>query len=98
MQHDPLSRIPNPVSHILFMRSDQILDTVEMIQKEKLDVRTVTLGLDLLDCRAASVHETCRRIQAKLRRFGAGLAATCNNIGEQYGIPVTNKRLAVTPI
>jgi uncharacterized protein (UPF0210 family) len=80
------------------MRSDQILDTVEMIQKEMLDVRTVTLGLDLLDCRVASVHETCRRIQTKIRRFGAGLAATCNNIGEQYGIPVTNKRVAVTPI
>ncbi len=80
------------------MRSDQILDTVEMIEKEKLDVRAVTLGLDLLDCRAATVHETCRRIQAKIRRFGAGLVPTCNDVAERNGIPVTNKRIAITPI
>ncbi|CAN5477826.1 PFL family protein [soil metagenome] len=80
------------------IRSDQILDTVAMIQKENLDVRAVTLGLDLLDCRGASVHETCSRIQAKIRRFGAGLVPTCQALAEKYGIPVINKRMAVTPI
>jgi uncharacterized protein (UPF0210 family) len=80
------------------IRSDQILDTVGMIQKENLDVRAVTLGLDLLDCRGASVHETCSRIQAKIRRFGAGLVPTCQALAEKYGIPVINKRMAVTPI
>lgn len=80
------------------IRSDQILDTVGMIQKENLDVRAVTLGLDLLDCHGASVHDTCQRIQAKIRRFGAGLVPTCNAVAEKYGIPIINKRLAITPI
>ncbi|MFN8440610.1 MAG: PFL family protein [Caldilineaceae bacterium] len=80
------------------IQSDQILDTVGMIQKEKLDVRAVTLGLDLLDCRGSSVHDTCARIQAKIRKFGASLVPTCNAIAEKYGIPVTNKRMAITPI
>ena len=80
------------------IRSDQILETVGMIQKEKLDVRAVTLGLDLLDCHGASVHDTCTRIQAKVRRFGAGLLPTCNALTEKYGIPVVNKRMAITPI
>ncbi|MCX6043496.1 MAG: PFL family protein [Chloroflexi bacterium] len=80
------------------IRSDQILDTVAMIQKENLDVRAVTLGLDLLDCRGATVHETCSRIQAKIRRFGAGLVPTCQALAEKYCIPVINKRMAVTPI
>src|SRR5207253_3215644 len=83
---------------IIMIRSDQILDTVAMIQKENLDVRAVTLGLDLLDCRGASVHETCSRIQAKIRRFGAGLVPTCQALAEKYGVPVINKRMAVTPI
>ncbi len=80
------------------IRSDQILDTVGMIQKENLDVRAVTLGLDLLDCRGASVHDTCARIQAKIRKFGASLVPTCNAIAEKYGIAITNKRMAITPI
>jgi uncharacterized protein (UPF0210 family) len=80
------------------IQSNQILDTVDMIQKENLDVRAVTLGLDLLDCRGASVHETCRRIQAKIRRFGAGLVPACQDLAEKYGVPVINKRVAVTPI
>ena len=80
------------------IRSDQILDTVGMIQKENLDVRAVTLGLDLLDCRGSSVHDTCARIQAKIRKFGSSLVPTCNALAEKYGIPVTNKRMAITPI
>ena len=44
------------------LRSDQILATVEMIQKENLDVRTVTMGISLLDCRGGDVDETCKKI------------------------------------
>ncbi|MEM7125405.1 MAG: PFL family protein [Chloroflexota bacterium] len=80
------------------IRSDQILETVGMIQKEKLDVRAVTLGLDLMDCRGSNVHDTCTRIQAKIRRFGAGLVPTCNALTELYGLPIVNKRMAITPI
>jgi uncharacterized protein (UPF0210 family) len=80
------------------IRSDQILNTVSMIQKENLDVRAVTLGINLLDCRNADVDETCARIKAKIGRHAADLVATCDAVGEKYAIPVVNKRIAVTPM
>ena len=80
------------------IRSDQILNTVDMIQKENLDVRAVTLGIDLLDCRGDDVTETCRRIKAKIERYAARLVPVCEAVSERYGVPVVNKRLAVTPI
>jgi len=80
------------------IRSDQILDTVDMIQKENLDVRAVTMGIDLLDCRDSTVAQTCANIQAKIKQYAAKLVPTCNAVGDKYGIPVVNKRLAVTPM
>jgi uncharacterized protein (UPF0210 family) len=80
------------------IRADQILNTVAMIQKEKLDVRAVTLGINLLDCRSADVGAMCAQVRAKIRRYAATLVATCDAVGEKYAIPVVNKRLAVTPI
>ncbi len=80
------------------IRSDQILNTVSMIQKENLDVRAVTLGINLLDCHSADVDETCARIRAKIKRYAADLVVTCDAVGEKYAIPVVNKRIAVTPI
>lgn len=80
------------------LRSDQILATVEMIQKENLDVRTVTLGLNLLDCRAGSVSTTCENIERKIESFAKNFVPTCDKIGRKLGIPVVNKRIAVTPI
>ena len=80
------------------MRSDEILNTVEMIQKENLDVRAVTMGVSLLDCRKEEVGRTCQAIQAKIRRYAANLVQTCEAISAEYGIPVVNKRIAVTPI
>jgi uncharacterized protein (UPF0210 family) len=80
------------------IRSDQILNTVSMIQKENLDVRAVTMGISLLDCHSTDISETCARIRAKIRHHAASLVATCDAVGTQYAIPVVNKRLAVTPI
>ena len=80
------------------LRSDQILATVEMIQKENLDVRTVTLGINLLDCRGGSVVETCNKIENKITSLAENLVPTCDRIGRKLGIPVVNKRIAVTPI
>jgi uncharacterized protein (UPF0210 family) len=80
------------------IRSDQILNTVSMIQKENLDVRAVTLGINLLDCRSTDIDETCTRIKAKIERYAANLVTTCDAIGEKYAIPVVNKRIAVTPM
>jgi uncharacterized protein (UPF0210 family) len=80
------------------LRSDQILATVEMIQKENLDVRTVTMGINLLDCRSHDTHETCRRIEEKILSYAGNFVATCDAVSKRYGIPVVNKRIAVSPI
>lgn len=80
------------------LRSDQILATVEMIQKENLDVRTVTMGINLLDCRTDSVTSTCKRIEEKIASFAGNFVATCDEMSRKYGIPVVNKRISVTPI
>lgn len=80
------------------LRSDQILATVEMIQKENLDVRTVTMGISLLDCRGGSVTETCEKIEKKIYDYAGNFVATCNDISGSLGIPVVNKRISVTPI
>ena len=80
------------------IRPDQILNVVEMIQKEHLDVRTVTVGISLLDCRSDAPAETARRIGEKIRRIAGALVETGNRVGGRYGVPVVNKRIAVTPI
>jgi uncharacterized protein (UPF0210 family) len=80
------------------LRSDQILNTVDMIQKENLDVRAVTMGINLLDCRRTDVGETCNAIRAKIEKNAAKLVETCETISTEYAIPVVNKRISVTPI
>ncbi|SHO46263.1 PFL family protein [Desulfopila aestuarii] len=80
------------------LRSDQILATVEMIQKENLDVRTVTMGISLLDCRGGNVAETCEKIEKKIFDYAGNFVSTCNDISRNLGIPVVNKRISVTPI
>jgi uncharacterized protein (UPF0210 family) len=80
------------------LRSDQILATVEMIQKENLDVRTVTMGINLLDCRAATVRETCRAIEERILERAGSFVETCNLVSRRLGIPVVNKRISITPI
>lgn len=80
------------------LRSDQILSTVEMIQKENLDVRTVTMGINLLDCRGGDLTETCDKIEKKITSKAQDFVATCDFIGRKLGIPVVNKRISVTPM
>ncbi len=79
------------------LRTDQIINTVEMIQKENLDVRTVTLGINLMDCRDTDIDALCRKVVAKIERFAGNLVETCDRVGGKYGISVVNKRLAVSP-
>lgn len=80
------------------LRSEEILNTVDMIQKEKLDVRTVTMGISLLDCHRADVASTCQAIKEKIQRHAGTLVATCEAVSGEYAVPVVNKRIAVTPI
>ena len=79
------------------LRSDQIMGTVEMVQKENLDVRTVTMGINLLDCRAGTVKTTCKKIEEKIDHYANSFVEKCDGIALKYGIPVVNKRISVTP-
>ena len=80
------------------LRSDQILATVEMIQKENLDVRTVTMGINLLDCHEKSVASTCRHIEDRISEKAGNFVETCDFVSRKLGIPIVNKRIAITPI
>jgi hypothetical protein len=80
------------------IRSDQILNTVDMIQKENLDVRAVTMGINLLDCHRSNVDRTCQAIKEKIETQAARLVETCEAISTEYAVPVVNKRISVTPI
>jgi uncharacterized protein (UPF0210 family) len=80
------------------IRPNEFLETVDMIQKEKLDVRTVTMGINLLDCHRETVSETCQAIKEKIKNQAADLVNVCNKVGSEYSIQVVNKRIAVTPI
>ncbi|MEN8190939.1 MAG: DUF711 family protein, partial [Thermodesulfobacteriota bacterium] len=80
------------------LRSDQIISTVEMIQKENLDVRAVTMGINLLDCRSRDVDSTCRLVEEKITTLAGNFVAVCDRVGGKYGIPVVNKRVSITPI
>ena len=76
----------------------EILQTVRMTEMEHLDIRTVTLGLSLRDCATDSIETTAQRVREKIERTAARLVSTVNEIGDEMGIRVANKRIAVTPV
>jgi len=76
----------------------EIISTLEMLENEHLDVRTVTLGINLLDCAGDDLVRVKNKIQAKIVGLAASLVPVCDRIGEKYGIPVVNKRIAVSPL
>ena len=81
------------------MYSDfEILETIRMFQEQHLDVRTITMGISLFDCSTADSRETCRRIYDKICRKAENLVRVGEDISREYGIPIINKRVAVTPI
>ena len=75
-----------------------ILETIKMIQDECLDIRTITMGISLLDCIDSDIDKACDKVYDKITRCAAKLAGTAENIEKEYGIPIINKRLSVTPI
>jgi uncharacterized protein (UPF0210 family) len=76
----------------------EILTTLEMLQNEHLDVRTVTLGINLLDCASHDLNRLKDNIFRKITDLGRNLVRVCDQIGDKYGIPVVNKRISVSPI
>lgn len=80
------------------IRTDEILETIEMIDKECLDIRTITMGISLLDCADSDIDKSCKKIEEKIMRLASNLVDVGNEISLVYGIPVINKRISVTPI
>lgn len=75
-----------------------VLETVNMIREEHLDVRTITMGISLLDCAAGSAEATCENIYKKITDYAKNLVKTGEDIEKEYGIPIIHKRISVTPI
>ena len=76
----------------------EILQTVRMTEMEHLDIRTVTLGLSLRDCATESIETTGQRVREKIERVASHLVSTVDEIGDEIGIRVANKRISVTPV
>ena len=80
------------------INTNDILETITMIQDENLDVRTITMGISLLDCCDSDMDKTCARVYDKITRYAKNLVRTGEAIEKEYGIPIINKRISVTPI
>ena len=80
------------------LNSGDILETIKMIQEENLDIRTITMGISLLDCIDSDTDRACDKVYDKIMRKAEKLVKTGEDIEKQYGIPIINKRISVTPI
>ena len=76
----------------------EVVETNEMITKENLDVRTITLGISLLDCIDSDLNRLNEKIYRKIYDAAKDLVKTGEEISREYGIPIVNKRISVTPI
>lgn len=76
----------------------EILSTLNMLRNEHLDVRTVTLGINLFDCASHDFDMFAYKVRAKIHKYASQLVQVCDEVGERYGIPVVNKRISVSPI
>ncbi len=75
-----------------------ILETIRMIQDECLDIRTITMGISLLDCIDSDIDKACEKVYNKITTCAKNLVSVGNEIEKEYGIPIINKRISVTPI
>lgn len=76
----------------------EVLETKRMLDEENLDIRTITMGISLLDCIDSDINKTCDKIYDKITNSAKDLVKTGEDIEKEYGIPIINKRISVTPI
>lgn len=76
----------------------EVIETNKMIEQENLDVRTITMGINLLDCAAREVDVLCQNIYNKITRLAKNLVKTGEDISKEFGVPIVNKRISITPI
>ncbi len=77
---------------------NDIMETINMISEENLDIRTITMGISLLDCADSEPQKACQKIYDKITRLAGNLVKTGEDIEREFGIPIINKRISVTPI
>ncbi|MBQ9961291.1 MAG: PFL family protein [Firmicutes bacterium] len=77
---------------------NDIMETITMIQEENLDIRTITMGISLLDCADSDIDRSCEKVYNKITTKAKDLVAVGESIERKYGIPIVNKRISVTPI
>ena len=80
------------------INTHDILETIKMIDDEHLDVRTITMGISLLDCSDSDINKACDKVYDKICRYAKDLVKTGEDISTEYGIPIIHKRISVTPI
>jgi uncharacterized protein (UPF0210 family) len=76
----------------------EIIETIQMVRMEHLDIRTVTMGISLLDCADSDTDALCRKIYDKIMSKAGQLVPVCETIEKELGIPIINKRISITPI
>ena len=77
---------------------NDIMETITMIQDENLDIRTITMGISLLDCADSDIDRSCEKVYNKITSKAKNLVEVGQTIEKKYGIPIVNKRISVTPI
>jgi uncharacterized protein (UPF0210 family) len=82
----------------MLISPEEILETIRMIESERLDIRTITMGVSLRDCVGGDLAATQRKIYQKITRYAKSLVKVAQDIRTQYGLPIINKRIAVTAI
>lgn len=82
----------------MLWRIEEVTETLRMVENENLDIRTVTMGISLLDTSTDSIEKTCDKIYKKITTKAKNLVSTVKELEEEFGIPIVNKRIAVTPI
>ena len=75
----------------------EVIETNDMIEKENLDVRTITMGISLLDCIDSDLNKVCDNIYNKITSMAKDLVKVGEEISMEYGIPIVNKRISITP-
>ena len=80
------------------IQRNEILQTIEMIDQQHLDIRTITMGISLLDCADTDIDRSCTKVYDKICRLAGDLVRTGEDIEAEFGIPIVNKRVSVTPI
>ena len=80
------------------IQRNEILQTIEMIDQQHLDIRTITMGISLLDCADTDIGRSCTKVYDKICRLAGNLVKTGEDIEAEFGIPIVNKRVSVTPI